>query len=437
MHFYSSYICTSYETKFNDFICSIVVDAIVHTSVKTEIDFDKTSAHRDFICDVLIQCVEKKYDSCCPLNKLYKLPRLTYIGYIDKRNGETVRKATDSTETCKQMVRATHRHPNIEEIKPSSPSSLFRSTQIKEDEKKKIKFGLFFLLSNEERLGIDDLRKLIHDLCVKDMSLPLSLFPFQIDSNMQFTLPLLFDPSLNSSLKVLRIEVIINISKEDVSRTKLEVSEGILHATNPKYLDSECILPFWIAVDSSKCTYNDKDSQLRFTAVVREITDCPDTGSHVWLLDNALSGDGTSKNRAKIGSHDGKIEKDELLDPYFLGLSHSECEEELEKRDLPEDQFHANDSLSLFNIQKQDDEIIEKTKRREDDRKLRVAENSDVELIDVDDFKPGGKHYDEKKETKSISKHIIEQNESLKKARELLKESGVSSFQNEYWMELF
>ena len=151
-------------------MCSLVIDTVVHPSIQTDIDLDKTAAHRDFICKVLIQCVEQKYENCSPMDKSYKLPKLSYIGYIDTQSGQVVRKATEFTETYKQMVKDIGRHPKIKEINRSIHSPVIKKPK-EEIQKERISFDLFFRLSNNEKMGVNDFMTFVEDICIKDESL--------------------------------------------------------------------------------------------------------------------------------------------------------------------------------------------------------------------------------------------------------------------------
>jgi hypothetical protein len=277
---------------------------------------------------------------------------------------------------------------------------------------------------------------MIQDLSQNASLQELAHFPFQIDSNMHFSFPILFDPAFSPTLKVSQVEIHFSMTSKQVACTNVEMADGILYVTSPQYLDIECILPFWVNPNSTKCNYDEMNSELRIIATISDIEDCPDTGSQVWLLNNALSVADSKKTKHNIKCSPNTKENYDS-DPYYLGIL--DCIREGEQQDLPEDQFHSKDSLSKFNIQKQDDEIKEKTKKREDERKLRMS-GSDVEYIDVEDFKPGGKHFDTKPNEENqynVTDHPTEQNINLKKAKGFLREKGGGEFQNEFWMELF
>ena len=58
----------------------LVHDIIVHPKVVGECEEDKTGKHRDFICQLSLQCLEQKFEY--QLNRKYKLPKAKYKGSI-------------------------------------------------------------------------------------------------------------------------------------------------------------------------------------------------------------------------------------------------------------------------------------------------------------------------------------------------------------------
>ena len=86
-----------------------------------------------------------------------------------------------------------------------------------------------------------------------------------------------------------------------------------------------------------------------------------------------------------------------------------------EATDLPEDRFHKKDAQSSFIINQREQAVKDKWKKYEEEKKQR-ASDPNVEYIDVDDFKPGGKYGP----SKDAGKHEA-------KAAQLLDAGGESS----------
>merc|ERR1740124_675111 len=75
----------------------LAVDAVVNPSVNVDIMHDRSGSHRDFVCLLLIQCVEQKYfEKNGNLDRKYRLPQLRYFGYVDKKTGMVVPRASEN-----------------------------------------------------------------------------------------------------------------------------------------------------------------------------------------------------------------------------------------------------------------------------------------------------------------------------------------------------
>lgn len=94
--------------------CS-VVDAVIHPSVQDDIHLDTSASHRNFICQILMQCFDQKYKELSPLDRKYSLPNTKYIGYVNVKTGEIVRKMGKDVEICKQYIKDTSSRPKIVE----------------------------------------------------------------------------------------------------------------------------------------------------------------------------------------------------------------------------------------------------------------------------------------------------------------------------------
>jgi pre-RNA processing PIH1/Nop17. len=99
-----------------------VVDAVVHPSLQDDIQLDTSGSHRNFICQILMQCFDRKYKELSPLYKKYTLPNTKYIGYVNVETGEVVRKMCKDVEVCKQYIKDTSSRPKILQEISQSPT---------------------------------------------------------------------------------------------------------------------------------------------------------------------------------------------------------------------------------------------------------------------------------------------------------------------------
>jgi hypothetical protein len=62
-----------------------------------------------------MQCFDQKYKELSPLDRKYSLPNTKYIGYVNVKTGEIVRKMGKDVEICKQYIKDTSSRPKIVE----------------------------------------------------------------------------------------------------------------------------------------------------------------------------------------------------------------------------------------------------------------------------------------------------------------------------------
>jgi hypothetical protein len=180
---------------------------------------------------------------------------------------------------------------------------------------------------------------------------------------------------------------------------------------------TECVLPFPVDTHSTSSKYNQAVGTLevRMPLLKSAKKAGADPGTHQWKLQNAF-GDGGSKSTDTSPTEDKDETKDEALQEYFL--ESEPTDEDIDDDDpLPEDTFHSQDVLSRHLLQQQEEE---RNTRKEKSSKESGREDADVEYIDANDFRPGGKFYTTNEGTNAEATND-RSNDNLRKAEDVLK----------------
>jgi hypothetical protein len=412
----------------------IAVDAIVHPSIKDDIEKDLTGSKRDFVCQVLLQCFDQKHTTLAPLDRKYKLPRMKYFGYIDVKSGQITRKASENTELCKQYVRNAQMKPKIEEVACSSPSESSRSSKLPP-----LSFEIAMQSTNGDEM---DVQKFLSDVCgdtleIWDGSIPLCI---DHDANPKFIIS-----------KVILVASVPGMQIIDLKSINVQISAFTLYVTSPNCFGAtECNLPMCVDNTHVQCFFDQDRSMLKISATVLKdrMDDCADIGSQPWLIAKALSIENTPQATKK--AKEKSVESIESVinsicdndDPYLLKSpfpwknqnSITSIDTNNSKLDLPEDQFHSKDSMSQHIMQQQEEERQEKVRASEEQREQKDNTN----YMNVEDFKPGGKYSQKKNADPTHDKHV---EQALRKAENLLTKLSESTCRpgtkDTFWCKLF
>ena len=391
----------------------VVVDAIVHTSIEDDIRNDKSGYQRDVVCQVLMNCFDQKYPTHAPLDKRYKLPKMKYIGFVDTRDGSIIRKQSEHSEVCKQMVKDTRLIPKIEEIQSTKNES--------QNELNFPSFSIFVIITETEEKGIDEYIKLVGGECEM----------FHLNAWNKH-IPL----CLNSTdIHSFPTHIVIRATAKsiEIDAMKMQLSSFVLTAQlGEKKIDT--VLPFSVDTRDVDCVYDEDQSELKLTCkiVSSPIGENPDPGSHQWSFAQGIAKNEKSKSKSS-SKPNGLPETSEVKedhDPYHLqpvykwkqnsSMSHLDSKDET----LPEDGFHEKDCLSQYIMQKQEEERREKIERHE---------NENHTMKNHPDFPSESKSlsYDHLPMTDADLAH-----EQMLREIELILKEGDDFFENDLWYRL-
>jgi len=358
-----------------------IYDVIVNPKVIEDANADVTGKYRDFVCQLSIHGLEQKYN--VNLDKRYKLPKLTKMG-----------------ELLTQYIKDTKKMPKIEEVK-SAPSKTNKN--VKNNEHKEpitvIEKDLDYIISwvggevmdsdNPESLNTANLQpiKMIPNEYVEPTA--------AVDSKY---LGLLFTCVLSSEIAS---RILSNISSSDT--IDLQVSAYKLHLKIPSYKLLCLYLPAAITPSSCTCKVTQKESNIGSVELFikmpldkSEMDKEADVGSKAWLISQALR---SEENRSSNStSTESKATNDNEFpeDKFHIKLpdnvnQYTGLKEETNDDVLPEERFHMKDAHSTFLINQREQSIKDKQEHFENEKKNRKNDEN-VEYVDIDDFKPGGKY---------------------------------------------
>ena len=287
--------------------------------------------------------------------------------------------------------------------------------------------------------------------------------PDGISQSQLLLYPALSDPPSDVSA----VEVRCLLPPEIGPLAVVDVSAFVVTLSPPGFLKTEATLPF--PCDWKKCNafYDGANGTLVLTIPLLAAAnggsgsgvDKPDVGSRQWGLaealsggaagagDDALVGSGAPEKKTKKGD-DAASSSSFAEDKFHLnvpkgynlhsGVLQTEDESSSGGNDTgeyPEDRFHRADIMSQHIIDQQNGERQKKidkadTERRERATKKKLAAggagaDDDIEYLDVDDFKPGGKYYHGKDKLSASSEPdnpdlVLYVNEDLKHAAGVL-----------------
>lgn len=414
-----------------------VYDIIVNPIVTKECKDDVTGKYREFICQLGIQYLEQKYKD--DLDKRYKLPKLNYMG----KNVES------------QYIKDKKNMPTIEEVS-SKPSNSNKSKQKKVEEVANITevdlpYSINWLidpyLDSNDTL-ITELNELYNiNTITENKTLKKILYQHDVATYID---PIVDPPSKSKALILSAGLKGLNNSIPDI---QISTSPFKLFVKLYGYKPLTVYLP--TAILPSQCSYcvldpwEDGNSSLELRIVLpldpRDISECgPDVGSKAWLMSNALTEENINPydlrqktESYQIGDDIKPEDSNEFAEDKFhiklpdgvdqyTGIPMDGEDLHANKKDildddveLPEDRFHKKDASSSYYINQREKAKQDKWDKYNKEKEERV-EDPNVEYIDVDDFKPGGKYGGSKQVDKAAEQLNVEQSEQYRKAAEVL-----------------
>ena len=358
-----------------------IYDVIVNPKVIEDANTDVTGKYRDFVCQLSIHGLEQKYS--VTLDKRYKLPKLTKMG-----------------ELLTQHIKDAKKMPKIEEVK-SAPNKNTKNAKSKETKEaivvieKELEFSIKWIeneafhsdhfesdeASNVEAINITP-NEYIEPTVVVDPKHFAVLFTCSLPSEVASR------PDFNDST---------------LDNIDLQVAAYKLQIKIPSYKLLCLYLPAAVLPSTCSCKVTQRENNISsvdlFVKIRLDKSDFdkePDVGSKAWLISQALrSEDGRNSNSTSSeakATTDYEYPEDKFhikmpddVNPY-TGLK-----EEVNDDVLPEERFHMKDAHSTFLINQREQSIKDKQEHFENEKKNRKNDEN-VEYVDIDDFKAGGKY---------------------------------------------
>ncbi|CAI5745939.1 unnamed protein product [Peronospora destructor] len=321
------------EVKDKIEVSSLAFDVAVNTKVVENCHADKTGAFRNFVCEVAIEHIDQKYK--IKLDDCYKLPRLTYRGklpppkhYIRKTQAPTIQEVTTET-ALKKTCTSTSTAQKV----PQTPSIPTTATA---------RFDIF-----EERKGV----RVVCRRCssVMEGSTPLS--------------PAVLEQAGDRLIVSIKFENNVRAASD----VELELQAERLTVKTATDNDLEIFLPYPVDVNSTRVCFDQVCSTMDVVLTIDKFWDTlgPDCGSAPWLLARAKENDLQISELAPTADSDREKPKT-LVEMFQLanGLSLQAARQwdpVIEDEELPEDQFHRKDVMSMHILEQRRVEREQKT----------------------------------------------------------------------------
>ncbi|KAL7465096.1 hypothetical protein ACHAXS_005426 [Conticribra weissflogii] len=464
---------------------ALAADCILNPKVVAEMQRD--SHHFHFVCDLVVQCASKKFGPTwfggLELDRRFKLPKMRYAGYVDERTGLPVMPecASDSTQPTQRPVVAKQRvksnggkAPIIEEVESSSdrtaPSSLTTNSggktiveQVASKDSCVKRLSEASLPSDEEiipikielfvetgGMGTVTLDEFLRSMATRDSLTEATRQPTKLlrdfisspklksntdgrlNNSQLLTTPIPFDITLHSMTKDSQLGSCRIIAKCNTESSTTSIpTEDLPPKVNASALllevshgpnKTECVLPFPVDTQHVSCEFSKVSGTLIIYMPVLPISvDVPDHGTRQRELHHAFGGGKVHESKNDVVEITCNPEKADIdiLNSYFVEGDDQDDESD-DERPLPEDAFHSHDALSCHLLEQQKKESEEGRAKSKDGR-----EDADVEYIDVNDFRPGGKYYSSPE--KIVKEQVNESELTLKRAEDVMKKklSGI------------
>ena len=375
---------------------AIAVDCVVNPKVLQDVKSDETGSNRDFICQLMIEYVQSKYNSIGKLDQKYKLPKMKYHAYTNSETGEIITGNHEKASVAQQRVRQ-RKAPSIQEIESgnnispvekSISNEMKTNVKAKQEEPFNLEVSLYSILDDGRHVPLDDLfeelKQSIPSIEEADQHVYQLKYPFLCDT-----------PEVKGK-PVTHVQVSTRLKDEWCNNVPLvSMSAWCCFIRVDRYCESKTILPFCVDPQSARCQYDRGNATLtvRVNIAASRMNDKPDIGTRAWTLAKGLKGQQLERSFQKksITDHQNSSHHAE----NEVSSSKTRPAWSIEDVVLPEDRFHANDALSQCVLEQQ---RKERQQRIENSSKSR-SNDDDIEYIDAGDFKPGGKYYEAPKES--------------------------------------
>jgi len=431
-----------------------IFDIIVNPKVVEEANSDKTGKYRDFVCQLGIQCLENKYRE--ELDKRYKLPKLkymyTHVGaeiesqYVqDRKNMPQIQEVTSDSDVSKAAAAA--------RVKKQAEEAKQEADRLQAQEVPLV-FRFEWAAS-----GAGD--KEVAESANKEVQSGTTKAKIDLMQN-DYIEPMM--PVQDAKSDALSFVASIARAEVDLSLIDVKLSPFKLHVKVPGHKLVSVYLPLAILPAQTTCSLSRPEgfARLILLTIVMPVDSTPwdvaaDAGSKPWLVAQALQGEDdtsvmynpyapssasslSSNSRSGAASSGGgkrgetpqgedgeetlPEERFHLKLPsnvdQYTGVEREEGASLEDDFDLPEDRFHRKDAQSSHLISQREASVKEKWAKHEKEKAERVNDPN-IEYIDVDDFKPGGKFGPEQtQEAKLLAESAGAVREELKRASEVV-----------------
>lgn len=353
----------------------IIIDIIMNPKVLEDVREDSVGTYRDFVCQLALQYLEQKYKK--PLDRRYKLPKLKYLGEVEK-----------------QYIQDRKSMPVIEEIESSTSSYSQKKTTSKSSKVmvpveipiEDIQLPYKIVWVETVRSGSEDSSKEEE----KNNDLPIEMI---LDNT--YIEPTYSPPeAVNAIALIASLESAPTLEVKDVG---VQLSPFKFMVKVPGYKAVNVYLPCAVQPLSASCLLSRPPGSLRKVSLRLSVNldtepweKAPDPGSTPWLMAQALSDDkpyhvATNADRAEV-KQEKTLASEEVKDDDVL----------------PEDRFHTKDPGSSWIIQQRDQAVKDKWAKHEKEKEER-KNDPNVEYVEVEDYKPGGKYGPPIAQTSSVS----------------------------------
>eukprot|EP00986_Skeletonema_menzelii_P005529 scaffold2043_cov149-Skeletonema_menzelii.AAC.15 len=419
----------------------IAADSIVNPKIVQEMRADPSHFH--FVCDLIIQCAERKFQHTRfagkGLERSFKLPKMKYAAYVDEKTNLSILPAVnvkelrgnfeglssdDSSDDPPRPVVAKQR------VKGSGGrSAIIEEIQCSEKDSKdppllpKVRIQLF-VTTKEDRAMIP-LFDFLGEMADMDQSSssPLLNQPWRTSRKMIQSpqlKPCEEDNLCKSQLLKIPLPIKLKNGAVEYIVAKCSYQSGLTRSDLPTINASaflltisktemnsatECVLPFAVDTHQISARYETKSGTFEINMPILQsaldFEQNADPGTRQWDIQSAFRVESVHANPRKQCDDESRASS-YLEDDFGRNQGNNEDEDT-----LPEDAFHSRDIMSRHLLQKQ-----EEMQKSQQQKSVKGREGADTEYIDADDFRPQGKHLAKKKTRDPM----------LHKAEELLKQ---------------
>lgn len=379
-------VCTSY-------------DIVVHPEVLVDLEADSTGKFREFLCQLGIQCLEQKYKE--PLDKRYKLPKLSYFGaeippqtIQDRNNMPTIEEVTNKTTKPKATPKEQPAPIVQRTLKDLPLKSYWCEVQSGDDPlilNDNFNNAVTQSFSEPEFLPNSSVYNLLEctSTSIGEYVEPLSVPPtattqaLLVEANFQAYDTALLKAGTKSS----------SSATSDLHPLSVEIAAYTMKIAVPGYKPITMYLGVGIVPPRSYHSLVKivgSVSLYRLIVVLpldkRHFKDIVDPGSKPWSILQALR----DESRSDISTLDSEIEAWEtstvgnvsLSEQRYPGSRILDVGRVDEDTELPEDLFHRKDAASSWIISQREQSRLDKAKKYDDERKV-LQNDPNVEFVDM------------------------------------------------------